>query len=81
MDQERFDRLEEIIDDACNDFQNIDMEGEIYLEDIVQEIWSEFKELKKTMERRVYQASNPEALRCEKCGSDFEPNCPNCGPK
>jgi len=46
MDQERFDRISEIMDDACNDFRNVDMEGEPDLENLAEEIFDELKRLR-----------------------------------
>jgi hypothetical protein len=47
MDQERFDRIKEIIDDACNDFRNVeDLDDEPDLESIAEEIFYELERLR-----------------------------------
>ena len=46
MDQERFDELKAIMDDACNDFRNIDIDYEPDLENIAEEIFYELERLR-----------------------------------
>ena len=47
MDQERFDRIKEIIDDAYDDFRNVeDMDDEPDLESLAEEIFYEFERLR-----------------------------------